>query len=312
MPLHALQSRAWFEATLDGLARFYRFIDAAELEWLLGTGRTLGSVCHLTFDDGHRSFEDIALPVLRERSIPASLFVSPSVIVRGDNYWFQELSHLRNHIDDEHIRAVLADMFRTQAERLSPFSVMSLFLCLQRQDMTSVLSLVRAQHGVPPLEPQNISSTLLGEIDREGLVTIGAHSLEHPILANETDEQSEREIAESVRSLASLLARPVTTFAYPNGIPDLDFGPREQRSVRHAGIRMAFSTQPDFISPSSNPLALPRGGCPDVNSERIQVTLLRLSLLPWWDTLRKRTGRKAISEADERRSILKLGLLRRV
>jgi peptidoglycan/xylan/chitin deacetylase (PgdA/CDA1 family) len=311
MPLHALESRAWFEVTLDRLARFYRFIDAAELEWLLGTGRPLGSVCHLTFDDGHRSFEDIALPVLRERSIPASLFVSPSVIVRGDNYWFQELSHLRHHVNDEPIRAILADLFATQVERLSSFSVMSLFLSLKRQDMTRALSLVRAHHEVPSLAPQNISSERLREIDREGLVTIGAHSLEHPILANETDERSEFEISESVRSLASLLGRPVTTFAYPNGMPDLDFGPREQRSLRQAGIRMAFSTLPGFISPSSDRLALPRGGCPSVNGERAPVTLLRLALLPWWDVLRERTGRRTHSEALERRSILKLGLLRR-
>lgn len=309
MPLHALESRAWFEVTLDSLARFYRFIDAAELQWLLETGRPIGSVCHLTFDDGHQSFYQVALPVLRERSIPASLFVSPSVIMRGDNYWFQELNHLRRHVGDESIRTALAEVFGIPVQRLSSYSVMSLFLCLQRDDITRALSAIRTQHEVPSPEPQNITCDQLQEIAQDSLVSIGAHSLEHPILANENDVRSAYEITMSISMLSGMLGRRVTSFAYPNGLPHLDFGPREQCTLRAAGIRMAFSTSPGFVSPSSDLLALPRGGCPSMQGEGVAVTLLRLTLLPWWDALRGLTGRRAVSEGDERRLIAKLALL---
>lgn len=65
------------------------------------------------------------------------------------------------------------------------------------------------------------------QIDREGLVDIGAHTLTHPILANETDLRAEEEICSSITRLEAMLGHPVLTFAYPNGVPGVNFGARE-------------------------------------------------------------------------------------
>lgn len=79
--------------------------------------------------------------------------------------------------------------------------------------------------------------------------------MHHPILANETDDVAEQEIA---GSLQALLGRPVDIFAYPNGARGLDFGARERRLLREWGVQIAFATDTEFFNARTAPLAIPR------------------------------------------------------
>jgi peptidoglycan/xylan/chitin deacetylase (PgdA/CDA1 family) len=98
------------------------------------------------------------------------------------------------------------------------------------------------------------------EVEKSGLVTIGAHTMNHPILANETDIDSEAEIQQSVNKLRDLLGHEVKYFAYPNGKPILDFGRREMEYLKDAGITIALSMQIKHLSSTDHRLALPRIG----------------------------------------------------
>ena len=65
------------------------------------------------------------------------------------------------------------------------------------------------------------------ELEKSDLVTIGAHTLNHPILQNESLETSRKEITDSIIELEKLLGHKIKYFAYPNGAKALDFGMRE-------------------------------------------------------------------------------------
>jgi peptidoglycan/xylan/chitin deacetylase (PgdA/CDA1 family) len=54
----------------------------------------------------------------------------------------------------------------------------------------------------------------------ERLITIGSHSMTHPILSNISDNEMQKEIVESRRVLEKRLQRPVEYFCYPNGAYD--------------------------------------------------------------------------------------------
>ena len=53
-------------------------------------------------------------------------------------------------------------------------------------------------------------------------IAIGAHTVNHPILASVSDEVAQREILDSKLSLEGLLQKEVSVFAYPNGKPGQD------------------------------------------------------------------------------------------
>ena len=83
----------WFEDTLLYLNNRYRIINADQLIESISNRSFRLSQCHLSFDDGHKSFYKIVMPVLLKHKIPASLFISPQVIKDRDIYWFQLLKH---------------------------------------------------------------------------------------------------------------------------------------------------------------------------------------------------------------------------
>ena len=112
--------------------------------------------------------------------------------------------------------------------------------------------------------------------------------MNHPILKNESDEVCYKEISESIIELQKILGHNVRYFAYPNGIPNYDFGNREIDILNKNNIAIAVSTESKFISKRDSKLAFPRLGLSygsmrfvkiklmlGANWERIKLFLLR-------------------------------------
>jgi peptidoglycan/xylan/chitin deacetylase (PgdA/CDA1 family) len=89
---------------------------------------------------------------------------------------------------------------------------------------------------------------------------IGGHTRSHPILAGLSDVEAEREIAGSKADLEDLTGAPVDLFAYPNGRPDRDYGPRDVALARRVGFRAAMSTAWGFADQRSDRYQIPRVG----------------------------------------------------
>lgn len=78
----------------------------------------------------------------------------------------------------------------------------------------------------------------LRELDKEGLVTIGSHTLSHPDdITKVPSDQQQREIGESKSLLETELGHPIPYFAYPNG--KWDEVVRDE--VMRAGHTMSFT-----------------------------------------------------------------------
>jgi peptidoglycan/xylan/chitin deacetylase (PgdA/CDA1 family) len=307
VPFHEVPSREWFLNALDIIGRFYRFISLSELEAYFLKGQPFNGACHVTFDDGHSSFYRVAYPVLREMGIPVTLFVSPRTVAAGANYWFQDLAHLRASVEDGAIKDVICELFGCVRRQIDPFPVTSLFLSMTADDMRRVLDTAMTRHDVRlPEGGCNITADQLREVVRSGLVTVGGHTLDHPVLSNETDQRAAIEIHESVAALSNMVNAPVSAFAYPNGTEGLDFGAREQRLADEAGVRVAFSTDVGFFGARTNRLAIPRGGCPSLQSESRMWSTGRLMFLSVWDRARRMLHPARASEWDERHAIRNL------
>ena len=85
-------------------------------------------------------------------------------------------------------------------------------------------------------------------------VTLGAHSLTHPVLPTASEAVRRREIAGARRWLERGAGVPVRYFAYPDGAADA----RARRLVAAAGYRAAFLA--DAAACADDPLRLPRKG----------------------------------------------------
>lgn len=81
-----------------------------------------------------------------------------------------------------------------------------------------------------------LSAGQLRAVAASPLVTVGSHSVSHPLLTRLPDAELARELADSKRFLEEVTGRPVDLFAYPTG----DYDRRVMAAVRAAGYRGAF------------------------------------------------------------------------
>src|ERR1035438_4671078 len=254
LTFHAVTDRDWFESLISWLNRRCRLVPIESVVEYYANGGCSGRSCHITVDDGDKSFADVIFPVLRKHGVHSSLFVSARSALVGDNFWFQEIGGC----DEFELRRIAAQVLKVPVRLLSGYSAQIILKSMPLRQIDKVIDGYREGANGRCRASQNLSASDLLQIASTGLVSLGAHTMNHPILANEDDATCEAEIVDSVRDLSSLLGRRVEYFAYPNGIPGMDFGDREERLLRDSGISMAFSTESRHLSKRDRALRIPR------------------------------------------------------
>jgi hypothetical protein len=118
------------------------------------------------------------------------------------------------------------------------------------------------------MEPAQIK-----RLHAEGM-EIGGHTVNHPILTVLDEEQARAEIVGGKRRLEDITGAPVRLFAYPNGKPGEDYGPRDVALVKAAGFDAAVSTVAGVADRHSDFFQLPRFTPWDRSPRRFGLRLL--------------------------------------
>ena len=207
----------------------------------------------LTFDDGYRDNVDIAWPILARHSAPWTMYVVPGFADRSARLWWIEL--------EEAIRALprlsldlpdgpFAAVCDTDAAKRRAFD--QLYWRLRKQPeaiLRAAVSQLAEQAGIDPvalLERECLPWETLRALAGAPDVTIGAHTMTHPMLAKHPEEVVRHELAESKAQLERELDCPVRHFAYPVGDPS-SAGPRDFALAREAGFASAVTQRPGHI-----------------------------------------------------------------
>ena len=283
---HVLPSSDWFRATLTAVGRRFRFVSLEDLDRHFYEDHPLVGSCHVSFDDGDRTFLDLGVPVLREMQIPSSLYVSPEIILGARNYWFQDLESLLSQGAEGSVRAEIARALGCSPTAIEQFSPFDLCKCLPIRKIEELLAEVQSQTGRRVIRRYNLEPSELLELRDSGLVAIGAHTQTHPILSSEAAEDSRAQIVDSIRELSEFVGQQVVAFAYPNGMAGLDFSDREKRTLEQCGIRLSFTTRTGFFERTTDPLEIPRIGFAGSRHETRAWIGGKLLLTPVWDRSR--------------------------
>lgn len=265
---HVVSDPTWFENTLLLLKSLYDMVDLAYFEEPGNLKKPAGK-CHITFDDGDLSFYIIAYPILKKHGVPSSLFVSPKIITEHINFWFQEV----HDYDKKVIKEMLAEELSLNLKDIEDLSFNSIFKSCKLETINKIIRAYQKKTNTKPRACQNMNLEQVLKVEKSGLVTIGAHTMNHPILKNESAKISEFEITESVSQLEKLLGHEVRYFAYPNGKPYFDFSKREMEFLKKANISIAVSMQIKHLSKRDNLLSLPRIGFSQGNMKHILLKL---------------------------------------
>ena len=67
--LHDVHDKQWLNQLLEFLKRKYTMISLTELESHIYNEKRLKNFCHITVDDGDRTFYDVVYPLLKQHNI---------------------------------------------------------------------------------------------------------------------------------------------------------------------------------------------------------------------------------------------------
>lgn len=253
--LHDESSKDAFERKILWFKRKYQLISINDLRALIYGGKPFKNACMLSVDDGWRSTYDVIYPIMKKHNVPFTVFVSPEVMKTGMNFWYYTI----RYCDEAEIKDMIVSKgFFSHGVQQYPLEL--IFKELLIDDVYAILN--EYQNGHPELKVSRgfMNTEEVLELHNSGLVEIGAHTMVHPILQAEDEDRSHREIVQSVESLSAILKKPVTCFAYPNGLESVDFSEREKEFCKNVGIDMAFSVNPGAITKKTDPLSIPRWG----------------------------------------------------
>ncbi len=225
----------------------------------------------VTFDDGYSDNLYEAKPLLEHYKIPATVFVATGYM--GREFWWDELARILLTPASLPERLCLKVNSRTyewslghsaESNRLESL-LLQLYGLLQRltdSERQRRIADLRAWSGVnsgaqPDCRAMTPDEIL--ELAKGGLLEVGAHTQDHPVLATLSTADQQFEIQRSKARLEELLGQAVISFSYPNG----SSSDETVRMVRDSGFMCACASANDIVWAGSDPLNLPRFWIPN-------------------------------------------------
>ena len=202
-----------FKLQITYLKKHFRFVSTTNLVEQLAQGRVTENIAAIHFDDGFRSFKDIALPFLKRQAIPSTLFPIHSVLF-GDIPIRNKLAYLLNTDS----RDTLLDRLSIE-DSLKRRSNSFILSFLKNEQISETDDLVKEIYSMKKRITSSpfMRAEELVALKDDPWVEFGSHTLTHPMLVRLDLASQRREIVEGHEKLCAILGKNLQFFAYPFG-----------------------------------------------------------------------------------------------
>lgn len=234
----------------------------------------------ITFDDGYSDNAEVALPILREFGLQATFFVTTGFLNGGMMWNDRVIESVRQAPDPVlDLAASGLGVHKIADTKQKVATIKTLLTELKHKPFNERAEKVAAIVDITgaALKPMMMTDQQVEMLSQHGM-EIGAHTMNHPILAKLDDEEAEQEIVQSKAYLESILDEPVKIFAYPNGKRGKDYLPKHVDMVRRAGFQAAVSTDWGVSSRKADSFQLRRFTPWDRTPLRFAMRLVQNSL----------------------------------
>ncbi len=291
-PLLLCVSPGRFAEQLDVLREQCRPVSLRGLADAVRSGSVPERGVVITFDDGYADNLLHARPLLEQREMPATVFVTTGEPDRPRELWWDELEALllgpgtfadplrlvldgrpcewalgeaaaygpdafeRNRrwtVLDRQAPTVRQELYRTLHDRLRRLSP------AKRWEILDALRRQLDAAPAPTIRPthRQLSPDEIRTLADGGLVEIGAHTVRHPVLSALSVTEQQAEITNARARLEAILGRPVSSFSYPYGCRS-DYTAETVQLVRDAGFACACANHAGLVRADTDPYRFPR------------------------------------------------------
>jgi peptidoglycan/xylan/chitin deacetylase (PgdA/CDA1 family) len=211
----------------------------------LKTAKLPARAAAITFDDGYADNHDVALPILIKHNVPATFFIATGYL-DGGRMWNDTITESIRQFSPEQLDLSGLDLGchptgNDEQKRKAIGEIIEIAKYLAPKVRQSVSEEIARLTGALLPTDLMMTSDQIRNMRAAGM-QIGAHTVNHPILACTEKSIAQHEISASKASLEELLGEEITLFAYPNGKPLVDYLPEHAQMIEDAGFHAALST----------------------------------------------------------------------
>jgi peptidoglycan/xylan/chitin deacetylase (PgdA/CDA1 family) len=251
---------ATFARHMDLLAENFTVLPLRDGVARLRQGSLPARTACITFDDGYANNFTVATPILRERSLPATVFVAPGYLDGGcmfNDMIFEACRTAPEQVDLGPLGLGELALTDAAARIRAAQHIVDQWKYLPREERRKRAEQLAAHVGAAPNTGLMMTAQQVAQLPALG-IEIGAHTLTHPILTRLPVDEARDEIVGSRQRLEEITGQPILSFAYPNGRPHRDYAREHVAIVREAGFELAVSTSWGAATARSDPFQIPR------------------------------------------------------
>ncbi|GAC18555.1 polysaccharide deacetylase family protein [Paraglaciecola arctica] len=237
------------------LGRYFNPVALPQAIELLKVGKLpANSVC-VTFDDGYLNNLTVAQPVLQQYSIPATVYIATG-FSSGGNMWNDRLIDLIGNPSISEFNLSALQLATEQVSDISSrrqlaYKLIPLIKYQDYQQRINIIDQLYTDNQANEVANKMMTPDEINQLAKLG-VDIGAHTVDHPILASQNEGQQKHQIEQSKQQLEQWLNKGVNGFAYPNGKPVEDYPLSAVDLVKQSGFEYAVSTTSGLSTPVSD------------------------------------------------------------
>ena len=271
-----------FDEQVGYLKKCFDIVSPSDLPDVFRAKR--GQFVMLTFDDGYRDNYEAAFPVLQTHGVLATFFVATGFIDRQPMAWWDAIASILRTTPHTSLPANrwfpegLDLTGRARGEAIQ--QTLDVFKSLPNVEAVEMLEDLAAEAGDEsvntPCPELWMTWDMIREMQHAGM-TIGGHTVSHPILSRLSPEGQDREIQHCAERLEQELGVPAKAFSYPVGGVDA-FNEVTRAALRVHGFQWGFSYYGGYARPGhTDPYDIPRAA---VESDLTQSFFRAMTTLP--------------------------------
>lgn len=278
-----------FDQQMRVLRDMCRLMPLREMTDGLSAGHLPRQAAVITFDDGYADNLHEAKPILERHGLPATVFVASGAIGSHREFYWDELEAillrpgslpqtLGLQVGETSYRWHLGESATLSEEtfaRRRRWSVASPAIHPRQELYKALCALLRTL----PIGPQRdamqqvrwwagrapearathraMDERELRSLVADGLIEVGAHTVDHACLASLARDEQREQVAQSRSRLEAIVGRPVTSFSYPYGTR-ASYDADTATMVREAGLSSACSNFEGVVRPGADLYQVPR------------------------------------------------------
>lgn len=234
-----------FEKTIVALKKEFDIINLEDTARFISEGKGgPDRPLAITFDDGAKTYASCAVPIMEVHGVPSACFLITDCVGDKKIYWRYLYNYCVHSGRSKKLEALVKEEYdvRTLEGGVIRFSRNNFSNAKTKRIVKRILTDVASEEEYREREgPLFLSFEDLESLKDNPFVTLGIHTLSHPVMKGLTDEEIRDEIAGSLDFYRQWIGDSVPMFSVPFGRLYRDYDERTVNTARHLSVKVILS-----------------------------------------------------------------------